>query len=135
MRVFDAAGVHRDLIGARSQKRPHVIDRVDAAADRERQKKLIGGTPYHIQKCPASLFGCGNIQEYDLIGTLLIVACRKLNGIACVAEPQKICSLDHAPVLDIQTGNYSFCKRHISDLFRFLSVVFNRYISNEITVY
>ncbi len=55
----------------------------------------------------------GNVEKYDLVRALLRIELRKLDRVACVAQTDEIHALDHAAVLDVQTGDNAFCQHHL----------------------
>jgi hypothetical protein len=50
----------------------------------------------------------GDVQEGDLIGTFLIVAARDLDWIAGIADIDELDAFDHAPGIDVETGDDPF---------------------------
>ena len=51
-----------------------------------------------------------DVEEYDLVGALLVIALRKLDRVARVAQVHEIHALDDAPVFHVHAGNHSLGK-------------------------
>jgi len=108
LRVVHRRGVHADLVGAGVQQPAHVLDHTHAATDGERNEHLLGDLLDHVQDDVAVVGAGGNVEEGDLVGTLLVVAARDLDRIAGIAQLDEIDALDHAPGLHVQAGNDAF---------------------------
>ena len=105
VRVVHRGGVDADLVRAGKQHLAHVIDRANAAADRERDEDLLGGLPDNlVGRLPVTRRG-GDVQEGDLVGALLVVTPRDLYRIACVADIHETHALHDAALVNIKAGN------------------------------
>jgi hypothetical protein len=112
IRVLDCRGIERDLIGPGLEEGADIIQRPDAAPDRERHESLIGRAGHHVDHDRPPFVGCRDIQEDQLVRPLLVVERRHLNRVARVAEVEEPGSLDHPPFLDVPTGDDPFRQHH-----------------------
>ena len=87
----------------------HFLDGADPAADRQRHKDCICHAADQPQRCLSALLGCGDIQEDQLIGTLLVIKPRLFDGIACISQVDKVDPFYQAAIFDIEAGNNAFC--------------------------
>ena len=53
---------------------------------------------------------CSNIQKAKLVRTAVVVDLGDFDRIASVDEIYEIYALYHSAVIDIETGDYSFCE-------------------------
>ena len=107
-RVGDGRGVEADLVGARVEQAPHVLDRAHAAADRERDEDLRGHRLDDVQDQVAAVAGRGDVEEGELVGALLVVARGDLDRVAGVAQLDEVDALDDAAGGDVEAGNDAF---------------------------
>ena len=89
-------GVDRDLVGAGVEHRLGVLDRADAAADREGDEDVVGGAPGQLDDRLALLVRGGDVEEDQLVGALGVVALGQLDRIAGVAQADEVGALDDA---------------------------------------
>ncbi len=97
--------VDADLIGPRVQYAPRVIDRADAAADRQRDENFTGGARDYLHHGVAVVARRRDVQKHQLVGALLVVARREFHRISRVAQVHEIDALDHASLGDVETGD------------------------------
>ena len=107
-RILDGCGIQRRLVGTGLEHAAHVLDRADAAADRERDEDLRGAVARDVDHRAAVVARGRDIEEDELIRPFLVVAGSELDGIARVAQSDKVRALDDAPVLDIKTRDNAF---------------------------
>ena len=110
--IADGGGVDAHLVGARVEQRADVGDRVDAAADGERNEHLVGHGLDHVVEKPARLDARADVEERELVGALLVVAARDLDRIAGVAQVDEVDALDDAAGGDVETGNDALGEAH-----------------------
>ena len=112
--VRNSGRVHRHLVGAR---RDHLADIGDAskpAADAIGQVQLLGCAAGKLDGGGAVVARRRDVEEYDLVGALLVIALRKFDRVARVAQVHEVHSLDDAPVLYVHAGNHSLGKHGYS---------------------
>ena len=51
-----------------------------------------------------------DVEEYDLVGALLVIALCELDRVARIAQIHEVHALDDAPVLYVHAGNHSLGK-------------------------
>ena len=99
--------VDRNLVGARGQQAFDVSERADAAADGQRHPQRPGGALDHPDLGAALLGRRSDVEEDDLVGTLLLVAERALHRVPHAPQGRKADALDHAPVGHVQAGDHT----------------------------
>ena len=114
IRVAAGGRIDRDLVRARIQQRPDVLDRANPAADGQRHEHLLRRPPHDVDHDVAILVAGRDVQEHQFVGPLLLVPRGDFHGIAGVPQVQEIGSLHHPAAVDIQTGNNAFCQ-HLGD--------------------
>ena len=97
--------VDRDLVGAGVEHRLGVLDRADAAADRERDEDVVGGAAGQLDDRLALLVRGGDVEEDELVGALGVVALGQLDRVARVAQADEVGALDDAPGVDVEAGD------------------------------
>ena len=75
-RVADGAGVYADLVGTAFQHTVEVVQRVDAAAHRQRDKDLAGNFPQNIGEQAAALNAGGDVVKHQLVCAGCVVVAR-----------------------------------------------------------
>ena len=105
LRVVDRRGVHADLVGTGVEQPAHVLDHAHAAADGKRDEHLFSHLFDHVQDDVAIVGAGGDVEEGDLVCTLLVVAAGDLHRVAGIAQLDEIDALDHAPGLHVQAGD------------------------------
>ena len=98
----DGGAVHRDLVGARVEHRLRVVDRADAAADRERHEHVIGGAAGELDDRVALLVRRGDVEEDELVGALAVVERGELDRVARVADVDEAGALHDAAGVDVE---------------------------------
>jgi hypothetical protein len=97
--------IDQDLVGAVSEKGPHVLDRPNATAHRERHEAGLRRAAHHVEQGAAVLMACANVQEAQLVSAGGIICFGGLDRVACVHEVDELHALDHAAVLHVETGD------------------------------
>ena len=101
----DCSTVDRNLVRACKQQCPRILRTADAAANGQRHETYFCGPPDHIDNGTAPFMACANIQKAKLVGTCRIICLRLLHRITGVTQVDKVHTLDHAAIGDVQTGN------------------------------
>ena len=107
-------GVDRDLVGAGLEQGAGVLDRADAAADRERNAQARAHALHRLNLVAAALGRGRDVQDHDLVRALVLVQNGALGRIAGIAQPLEADALDHAAVADVQAGNDARGQHHAS---------------------
>jgi hypothetical protein len=105
--ALDRGGVHGHLVGADPQQAAGIVDSAHPTADREGDEDLLGGAPGHLDDGVAGVGRGGDVEEHHLVGTLVVVASRQLDGIAGITQAHEVDALDHPPGIDIQARDHS----------------------------
>src|SRR5690606_2040226 len=107
-RVEHRGGVDRDLVRARVEQVADVLDGTHATADGERDEYLAGHALDGMQGGITAIDAGGDVEEGDLVGTLLVVAAGDLHRVAGVADVLELDALDHAAVVHVEAGDDAF---------------------------
>ena len=99
--------VHRHLVGPGVEHGLGVLDRADAAADRERDEHVVGAAPGQLGHGLAPLVRGGDVEEDDLVGALVLVARGQLDRVAGVADVHELDALDHAALVHVEAGDHA----------------------------
>jgi hypothetical protein len=73
---------------------PKVLDALDSAADAKRDVDLFRHPRRILEHQRATLVARGNVEEYQLVGALLIVKLGALNRVAGIAQVDEVSTLD-----------------------------------------
>ena len=111
--VLHRRGVYRNLISPRAKHLFKILYRFDSAANRQRNKHLLGCLSDNIDDGAPSLMGSGNIQKDDLVCALTVIHCGTLYRIAHILNSDKVNTLDHPSVPNVQARDDSFCNHGI----------------------
>jgi hypothetical protein len=80
-----------------------------AAADGQGDEHVLCGFPHDVRHGAPLFVACGDVQKDDLVRARVAVIAGQLHRVARVPYIHKIDALDHTPVVDVQTGDDSFC--------------------------
>ena len=105
LRILDARGVDRHLVGAGVEQAADVVDRAHAAADRQRDEDLRRYIFDYRQDEIAPVAAGRDVEERKLVRALLVVAPRDFHRIAGIAEADEVHPLDHTPGGNVKAGN------------------------------
>ena len=100
--VAHCCRVDRDLVGARLQESPDVVQAADPPTHGQRHETDLGRPPDHVPEDLALFVTGGDVEKNQLIGSLGVVPTRNLHRIAGVTEVQEVRSLDHPAMVDIK---------------------------------
>src|SRR6185369_17277172 len=106
-RVVEGGAVDRHLVGSGEQEVARVVDAGDPAARGERDRQLVRREADHVEDRPASLEGCGDVEEDELVRSELGVASGELHGLPHLSEPLEVDALDHAAAGDVEAGDHA----------------------------
>ena len=117
--VFVAAGidgrgigngrrVKAGLVRTRIEQAAHIFHGAHAAAHGQWNKDLGSHGFDDGQDQVTPIAGGGNVQKGQLVRALCVVARGDFDGIACIAQLQKIDAFDDATTGNVQTGNDAF---------------------------
>ena len=70
--------------------------------------QLLAGAAGKVDRGGAVVARGRDVEEDHLVGALLVVALRELDGIARVAQVHEVDALHHAPILDVHAGDHAF---------------------------
>src|SRR5438046_1188587 len=112
--ALEGCRVEGDLVRARAQQRPDVLDAPHAAAHGERHVDALGRPADHIEHDLPLLVGGGDVEEDQLVGALRVVGARGLHGIARVTEIHEAHALDHAARVDVEARNEALAEHGAS---------------------
>ncbi|EAZ61422.1 conserved hypothetical protein [Pseudomonas aeruginosa 2192] len=110
--VEHRGGVDRDLVRAGIQQVADVLHAAYAAAHGQRNEHLASHALDGMQGGVAPVDAGGDIEEGDLVGTLLVVAASDLDRVAGVADVLELDALDHSAVVHVEAGDDAFCQCH-----------------------
>ena len=108
--VRNSGRVHRHLVGARRNHLADIGDASEPAADAIGQVQLLGRAARELDGGGSIVARRRDVEEYDLVGALLVIALRKLDRVARVAQVHEVHALDDAPILYVHAGNHSLGK-------------------------
>ena len=107
LRILHGGRVDRHLVAAGQQQLADVVERADAAADRERHEHLLGRAADHVEHDVAPFVAGRDVEEHQLVGPFLLVARGHLDRVAGVAEVHEVRPLHDASAVDVETGNHT----------------------------
>ena len=108
-RVLQRRRVDRDLIRAGAQDRREILHGADAAADRKRDENAVRNARHDVDHDIARVGGSRDVEQHELVRILAVVLDRRFDGVARVAQIDKIRPLDDPAVFQVETGNNPFC--------------------------
>src|SRR5690606_7535466 len=77
------------------------------AADRERDRQLVGRAVDHVQHRPAPLQRRRDVEEDELVGPQLRVARRELDRLPHLAQVDEVDALDDPPAGDVEARDHT----------------------------
>ncbi len=83
-----------------------VLDRADPAPHGQGDEHLLGRAGDHVDHRPALVRRCGDVEEHDFVGALLVVAAGQLDRVAGVDEVGEAHPLDHPAGVDVEAGDH-----------------------------
>ncbi len=82
-----------------------VINRPDAAADRQGHEDLLDNLAHEVGHDLAPLVAGGDVVEDELVGAIVLVPAGLLDGVAGVDVVKELDALDHPPAVDVEAGD------------------------------
>ena len=74
----------------------------NSTADSERHEDLFRDPAHHVEQNGPPFMTGGDVQEYQFVSPLLIVAAGNFDRITCIAEADEIRSFDHPPAVNVE---------------------------------
>src|SRR5690606_21821440 len=106
-------GIDRDLVGTGVEQVADVLHVAHATANGQRNEYLAGHALDGVQRGVTVIDAGGDVEEGNLVGTLLVVAARDFHRVAGVADVLELDALDHAAVVHVEAGDDAFCQSHL----------------------
>jgi hypothetical protein len=100
------------LVGAGIEKASHVGASAHATTHRERDEHFARHRFHYRHDGVALVGGCGNVEEGELVGALVIVAAGDLHRIPRVTDGDEVDTLDHTPGVNVETRYDAFRETH-----------------------
>ena len=100
--VRQRSGVERHLVSARGNHLPHVGNVLETATHSIGNVHFLARSRCHRDGRLASFVGGSDVEEDDLVGTLLVVGVGQVDRVARIAQVDEVHALDDAPVLHVQ---------------------------------
>ena len=110
LRSADGCRVHAHLISSRMEQSFHILQGIDATAHGKGDVDLLSHTCHHLCEGLTTLERGGDIEEHQFVGTSIAVGFPQFHRVACMAQVDKVRSLDGLSVFDVQAGDDSFGK-------------------------
>ena len=88
-RTINRAGIDRNFVGARFEESANIFSFVNAAANRQRHKNLLGGSGHDVENDAAVFMGSGDVEETELVRAFAIVIRATSHRIAGVPETRE----------------------------------------------
>jgi hypothetical protein len=108
-RIVDCRCVDRDLVAAGEQKVPDIVEVPYAAADSKRHEDLFCGAADNVEDDAALLMRCRDVQERELVSSLLVINLRDLDRVAGIAQVYEAYAFYNAACLYIKAGDDTLC--------------------------
>ena len=108
LRSADGSRVHAHLISSRMEQSFHILQGIDTAAHSKGDVDLLSHTCHHLCEGLTTFERGGDIEEHQLVGTSIAVGFPQFHRVACMAQVDKVRSLDGLSVFDVQAGDDSF---------------------------
>src|SRR5512133_2193439 len=105
---MDGGRIDRGCVGAGLEHAADIVDGADAATYGQGHEDTFGGPSDNIDDDVAFIGRCGNVQEGQFVGTLLVIHLGNLDRITGVTQFQELHAFDNPATFDVQTGNDAF---------------------------
>src|SRR5665647_1872439 len=112
IRTGDGGGVDSHLVSPRAQQSVHIVNRAHTPAHGQWDEHLLGGPAHNIQGGLAIATAGGDIEEGQLVGTLLLIALCQLDGITRITQVLEVDPLDDAAGVDVKAGDDPYRDTH-----------------------
>ena len=104
--ALHGSGVHAHLVGSCPQQRAGRCRITNPTAHRERNEQLLSRSRNNIEHRGALVARRGDVEKHHLVGALGVVAHGEFNGVAGVAQPNKVDTLHHTTISHIKTRDH-----------------------------
>jgi hypothetical protein len=111
-RVVHRGRVDGHAVRSRAEERVGVLDRPHAPADRERDREDVRDPADEPEERASPLDGRRDVEERDLVRTLVLVADGGLDRVAGVPQLLKGHALDDAPARNVEARDHAHGERH-----------------------
>src|SRR5690606_6485866 len=105
-------GVDRHLVGAGVKQVADVLHGAHTAAHGQRDEHLAGHALDGMQGGVTALMGGGDVEEGDLVGTLLVVAPGNLYRVPGITDVLEFHPFDDAAIFHVEAGDDAFGEAH-----------------------
>jgi hypothetical protein len=112
IRPGDRRGVDPHLVCPSAQQTVHVVHGPHAPTDGQRDEHLLGGPAHHVKGGLAIAAAGRDIEEGQLVGTLLVVSLCQLDGITRIAQVLEVDPLDDSAGVHIKAGDDPYRDTH-----------------------
>ena len=109
-RVGNSSGIHRNLVGASGNHGTNVFHAAEPAAHAVRQMQFFACATCHAHRGCTTLMRCRDVQEDNLISTLLVIALSQLDRVARITQVNEVNTLNHTTVFNIHARYYTLRK-------------------------
>ena len=109
---LDRRRVDGHLVRARVEHAADILDHADAAAHGQRDEYFAGHLLHHMDHGVAVIGTGGDVEESDLVGTLLVIAPRHLDRVPGIPDVDEPDPLHHPAGIHVQTGYYALRQPH-----------------------
>ena len=116
-RVTQGCRVDTHFVGSGIQQPFHVGQFIDTAADGEGDGYFCCYALHHFRECLTAFVAGRNVQIYQFVRPLFAISLAQFHRVSGLAQVHEISSLYRLSVLDIQTGDDTFCQCHTYPLF------------------
>ena len=110
IRIVYRCSVEADLVGPGVQHLSDVVQVAKPATNCEGHEAFGCGLLDDVMHDLPFVTRCGDIEENEFVGTLLVVRFRTGNRIARIAQFFELYPFDHAARVNVKAGNDSFCE-------------------------
>ena len=97
------------LVGSRRKQPFHICKFMDASAHCEGDAQLGGHLAHHMGKSLPALMAGRDVEKHQFVGPLFAVGTAQGHRVSGLAKVHEIGALHRLSVLDVKTGDDSFC--------------------------
>ena len=105
LRPRQGGRIETGFVGTGIEQTAHIVHGANATTHGQGNKHLRGHRLDDVQNQVTSVAGGCDVEECELVGSLLVVARRDLDRVASVAQGLKVDALNNPPTGHVQTGN------------------------------
>ncbi len=111
--MADGGTVDTHLVSSSVEQTVYVLELIDATPHGKRDVDFRSYAGNHVSKGLASLETRRDVEEYQFVGSCIAVCLSQFYRVSCAPEVHEVSSLNGFSVLDIQTGDDSFCQTFV----------------------